>query len=62
MTNKYYHCTLSCITRNTFSCIREIFVVIYTLLYNEKYIFMYKRNKYCRYTSSYIMITNISCT
>ena len=56
--NKYCHYTLSCVMRNTLSCIREIFV-LYIVLYNEKYIFFYNKNIYSHYTSSCITETNI---
>ena len=41
--------------RNTLSYMGEMFVVIIYFSYNEKYSFMYKRNKYCNYISFYII-------
>ena len=41
-------------------CIHTILFYNYNVSYNEKYTFMYKRNKHCHYTSSCIMINTLS--
>ena len=46
--------------KNTFSYIKECLLSLYKKMYNEKYTFMYNKNVYCNYISSYI-ITNKYC-
>ena len=57
MRNICCHYISSCIMRNTFSCIRKLYIVSY----NEKYIFMYKRNICSYYISSCIIRKTFLC-